>query len=66
VPTASIRIGDVVGEHSLTLAGPFERLTLAHVAESRDAFAFGALEAALWTARKKPGLYDMLDLMGLK
>lgn len=66
VPTSSIRVGDVVGDHSLTLAGPFERLTLAHTAESRDAFALGALEAALWTARKRPGLYDMLDLMGLR
>lgn len=66
IPTASLRVGGVVGEHTLTLAGPFERLTLAHTADSRDAFALGALEAALWTARKKPGLYDMLDLMGLK
>ena len=66
MPTSSLRVGGVVGDHSLTLAGPFERLTLAHTADSRDAFALGALEAALWTARKKPGLYDMLDLMGLK
>lgn len=66
VPTASVRVGGVVGDHLLTLAGPFERLTLSHIAESRDAFALGALEAALWTARKKPGLYDMLDLMGLR
>ncbi len=66
VPTSSIRIGDVIGDHSLVLAGPFERLTLSHCAQSRDAFALGALEAALWTARKRPGLYDMLDLMGLR
>lgn len=66
VATSSLRVGGVVGEHELTLAGPFERLTLAHSADSRDAFALGALEAALWTARKKPGLYDMLDLMGLR
>lgn len=66
VPTSSLRIGGIVGDHVLTLAGPFERLTLGHVAQSRDAFALGALEAALWTARKKPGLYDMLDLMGLR
>ena len=66
VPTASLRVGGVVGDHSLTLAGPFERVTLSHIAESRDAFALGALEAALWCARKKPGLYDMLDLMGLR
>lgn len=66
VPTASVRVGGVVGDHALTLAGPFERLTLAHAADSRDAFALGALEAALWVSRKKPGLYDMLDLMGLR
>lgn len=66
VQTVSLRVGGVVGDHDLTLAGPFERLTLSHLAESRDAFALGALEAALWTARKKPGLYDMLDLMGLR
>ncbi len=66
VPTASLRIGGVIGDHSLTLAGPFERLTLSHAAESRDAFALGALEAALWTARKRPGVYDMIDLMGLR
>ena len=66
VPTASVRVGGVVGDHALTLAGPFERLILSHSAESRDAFALGALEAALWTAKKKPGLYDMLDLMALR
>ena len=66
VPTASLRVGGVVGDHSLILAGPFERLTLSHGAQSRDAFALGALEAALWTARKRPGLYDMFDLMGLR
>lgn len=66
VPTSSLRLGGVVGEHSLVLAGPFDRLTLTHSAESRDAFALGALEAALWLARRKPGLYDMLDLMGLR
>lgn len=66
VPTSSLRVGGVVGDHSLVLAGPYERLTLSHDAQSRDAFALGALEAALWTAKKKPGLYDMLDLMGLR
>ncbi|MEK7390175.1 MAG: 4-hydroxy-tetrahydrodipicolinate reductase [Elusimicrobiota bacterium] len=66
IVTSSLRIGGVVGDHSLTLAGPFDRLTLTHQAQSRDAFALGALEAALWSARKRPGLYDMLDLMGLR
>ncbi len=66
VPTSSIRAGGIVGDHTLTLAGPFDSLVLSHSAQSRDAFALGALEAALWTAKKKPGLYDMLDLMGLR
>jgi 4-hydroxy-tetrahydrodipicolinate reductase len=66
VPTSSLRLGDVVGDHVLTFAGPFEILELSHRAESRDAFALGALEAALWAASRKPGLYDMLDLMRLR
>jgi 4-hydroxy-tetrahydrodipicolinate reductase len=65
VPTASVRAGDVVGDHSLVLAGPGERLELIHRAESRDVFARGALDAALWLAKKKPGLYGMNDLLGL-
>jgi 4-hydroxy-tetrahydrodipicolinate reductase len=65
VPTASVRVGGVVGDHALVLAGPDERVELAHRAESRDLFARGALEAALWTAKKKPGLYGMSDLLGL-
>jgi 4-hydroxy-tetrahydrodipicolinate reductase len=66
VETLSLRLSDVVGDHELILAGPFERLTLSHHAESRDVFARGALEAALWLVKKKPGLYDMRDLLGLR
>lgn len=66
VPTASLRLGGVVGDHELRFIGPFERLEFVHRAESRDVFARGALEAALWSAKKKPGLYDMLDLMALR
>ena len=66
VETLSLRLADVVGDHELIFAGPFERLTLSHVAESRDVFARGALDAALWLAKKKPGLYDMRDLLGLR
>ena len=66
VPTSSLRLADVVGEHALTFAGLGERLTLEHRAESRDVFARAALEAAAWVAGKKPGLYDMLDLLGLR
>ena len=66
VDTVSLRIADVVGDHELTFAGHFERLKLSHHAESRDVFALGALEAALWLTKKKPGLYDMADLLGLR
>lgn len=66
VSTLSLRLGGVVGEHTLTFAGPHETLELTHRAGSRDVFAAGALDAAVWLSRKKPGLYDMLDLMGLR
>jgi len=62
----SQRLGDVVGDHTVTLAGPCERLELTHRAQSRDVFARGALRAALWVAGKKPGLYDMPDLLAAK
>ncbi len=62
----ALRLGDVVGDHDLIFAGPGERLTLSHLAESRDVFALGALDAALWAAKKKPGLYGMEDLLGLR
>jgi len=63
---ASERVGAVVGEHTVTIAGPFERLELTHRAQSRDLFAQGALDAAAWTARRKPGLYGMDDMLGLR
>ncbi len=66
VSTVSLRMGDMVGDHELLFVGPFERLSIAHQAQSRDVFAQGALEAAVWVAKKKPGLYDMLDLLILR
>ena len=65
VPVVSQRLGAVVGDHTLTLAGPAERLELTHRAESRDAFARGALDAAAWVAGRKPGLYDMRRMLGI-
>ena len=62
---ASLRGGSVVGDHIVTLAGEGERIELAHRAESRDIFARGAIRAALWAFDKKPGLYDMNDVLGL-
>jgi len=61
----SLRGGDVVGEHTVFFAGQGERLELTHRATSRDQFARGALRAALWVAGRAPGLYDMLDVLGL-
>ena len=63
---ASLRGGTVVGEHSVIFAGPAERLELTHRAEDRMIFARGALHAALWARGKKPGLYSMADVLGLK
>ena len=62
---AALRGGSVIGDHQLILAGPNERLVLSHHAESRDIFAQGALEAALWGGDKSPGLYAMSDVLGL-
>jgi 4-hydroxy-tetrahydrodipicolinate reductase len=63
---AAIRGGDIVGEHDVIFAGPGERVILRHVAGDRGLFARGALRAALWGQDKKPGEYDMLDVLGLK
>ena len=62
----SIRGGDVVGDHTVVLANNGERVELTHKASSRDTFANGALRAALWVVKQKPGLYDMQDVLGLK
>jgi 4-hydroxy-tetrahydrodipicolinate reductase len=62
----SVRGGDVVGDHTVIFAANGERVELAHKASSRDTFANGALRAALWVVRQKPGLYDMQDVLGLK
>jgi 4-hydroxy-tetrahydrodipicolinate reductase len=62
---ASLRGGSVVGEHSVIFAGPAERLELTHKAEDRMIFARGALHAALWARAQKPGLYSMMDVLGL-
>jgi 4-hydroxy-tetrahydrodipicolinate reductase len=62
----SIRGGDVVGDHTVVFANAGERLELTHKASSRDTFANGALRAALWVVKQKPGLYDMQDVLGLK
>ena len=62
----SVRGGDVVGDHTVIFANTGERLELTHKASSRDTLANGALRAALWVAKQRPGLYDMQDVLGLK
>jgi 4-hydroxy-tetrahydrodipicolinate reductase len=62
---ATLRGGDVVGEHNVIFAGPGERLTLGHQATSRDIFARGALVAAEWAAAKPNGFYTMRDVVKL-
>jgi len=62
---SSIRGGDIVGEHDVLFAGQGERIVLRHVASDRGLFARGALKAALWGLDRKPGEYDMMDVLGL-
>ncbi len=62
----SLRAGDVVGEHTITFAGPGERIELTHRAHNRNNFARGALIAAQWVSQQPPGLYDMMDVLNLK
>jgi 4-hydroxy-tetrahydrodipicolinate reductase len=62
----SVRGGDVVGDHTVIFANTGERVELTHKASSRETFANGALRAAAWVVRQKPGLYDMLDVLGLR
>lgn len=62
---ASLRGGTVVGDHKVIFAGPGERIELAHAAEDRSIFARGAVQAALWGRDRKPGLYSMVDVLGL-
>jgi 4-hydroxy-tetrahydrodipicolinate reductase len=61
----SIRAGDIVGEHTIIFGGIGERLEFIHRAHSRDTFARGAIRAAQWLAKKKPGLYGMNDVLGI-
>jgi len=62
---ASLRGGDVVGDHVVVFAAQGERLELGHRASSRQLFAQGAVRAALWVSDRGPGLYSMKDVLGL-
>ena len=63
---ATLRGGNVVGEHTVMFVGPAERIELVHKAQDRMLFANGALHAALWARKQKPGLYSMMDVLGLQ
>ena len=66
VPAHALRIGDVVGDHTVTFGTAGERIELTHRAGSRETFARGALRAAKWVVKQPPGLYDMQDVLGLR
>ena len=63
VPVHAIRAGDIIGDHTVVLAGPAERLELTHRAQSREVFARGALRAAQFVHSQPPGLYDMSHVL---
>ena len=62
---ATLRGGDVVGDHTVMFASEGERVELTHKASSRAVFAKGAVRAALWAKDQGPGLYSMRDVLGL-
>jgi 4-hydroxy-tetrahydrodipicolinate reductase len=61
---ASLRGGNVVGDHTVVFAADNERIELSHKASDRALFARGAVMAALWARNRPPGLYDMADVLG--
>jgi 4-hydroxy-tetrahydrodipicolinate reductase len=63
---ATVRGGDIVGDHTVMFAGVGERLEISHKASSRMTFALGALRAARFLAGRTSGLFDMQDVLGLK
>lgn len=63
---ATVRAGDIVGEHTAFFADIGERLELTHKASSRMTFALGAMRAAFWLSEAPAGFYDMQDVLGLK
>jgi len=62
----AIRAGDIVGDHTVLFGGMGERVEVTHRVQSRDTFARGALRAARWVVKQPPGLYDMMDVLGLR
>lgn len=62
---ATLRGGNVVGEHSVIFAADGERIVISHIATDRGIFARGAIKAALWGRGKGPGLFAMSDVLGI-
>ena len=63
---ATVRGGDIVGDHTVLFAGTGERVEITHKASSRMSFALGSLRAARFLAGKRNGLFDMQDVLGLR
>ncbi|MDX2257793.1 MAG: 4-hydroxy-tetrahydrodipicolinate reductase [Hyphomicrobiaceae bacterium] len=61
----SLRGGSVVGDHTVIFAGEGERIEVTHKAQDRSIFARGAVKAAIWGHGRRPGLYSMMDVLGL-
>jgi len=61
---ATVRAGDIVGDHTVMFAAEGERVEITHKASSRMSFARGAVRAGAWLADQTPGLYDMRDVLG--
>ena len=63
---ATVRAGDIVGDHTALFATDGERVEISHKASSRMTFAAGAVRAAVWLRGRDKGLFDMQDVLGLK
>jgi len=63
---ATVRAGDIVGDHTVTFAAEGERVEITHKASSRMSFARGAVRAAAWLVEQPPGLFDMRDVLGFE
>lgn len=63
IPIHAIRLGDIVGDHTIMFCGNSERIEIKHQAHSRDLFALGALKAVKWIMGKPAGLYSMQDVL---
>lgn len=63
---SSVRAGDIVGDHTVVFATEGERIEITHKASSRETFAQGAVNAAVWLENKGPGLYSMQEVLSLR